>query len=406
MSAKNIVVEKSSYIPPSRLPVEIVERKGTGHPDYIADSISEAASRELSRYYLEHYGAILHHNLDKVLVVGGQSSPRFGGGEVVQPIYILVSGRATTEVVSEGGRESVPVGPIILKATRDWIKSNIRFLDPDTHVIVDYRVGKGSADLVDIYNRRGSYPGANDTSMGIGYAPLSPTERAVLETERLLNSEKVKKELPAVGEDVKVMGVRKGNKLTLTVAMAVISRFVHSTEEYLSLKEEVKKLVKEHAASITDLDVEVYVNTGDDPSRGDKGGLYLTVTGTSAEHGDDGATGRGNRANGLITPFRPMSLEATAGKNPVSHIGKLYNVVAFQAASEICGLDHVNEVYIKLISQIGKPINQPLLAYIAINAPDDVLARVKHQAEEVLAKHLDRINVLWESILKGNVSLF
>jgi S-adenosylmethionine synthetase len=406
MNPKNIVVEKSSYVPPADLHVEIVERKGTGHPDYIADSIAEAASRALSRYYLEKYGSILHHNLDKVLVVGGQSNPRFGGGEVVQPIYILVSGRATTEVVTHDGRESVPVGPIILKATREWIRANIRFLDPDTHVITDYRVGKGSADLVDIYTRQGKYPGANDTSMGIGYAPLSPAERIVLETERLLNSPGVKNELPAIGEDIKVMGVRRGNKLTLTIAMAAISRFIGNLQEYLDLKEKVSKIVKEHAASIADFELEVHVNTGDEPSKADKGGIYLTVTGTSAEHGDDGTTGRGNRANGLITPLRPMSLEATAGKNPISHIGKLYNVVAFQAASEIVSLDHIREAYVKLISQIGKPINQPLLAYVAINAPEAVTQRVKHQAEEVLSNHLDRINALWEKLLRGELAIF
>ncbi|QOJ79701.1 methionine adenosyltransferase [Infirmifilum lucidum] len=407
MAQKNVVVEKSTYVPPDLLPVEIVERKGTGHPDYIADSISEAASRELSRYYLERFGRILHHNLDKVLVVGGQSAPRFGGGEVLQPIYILVSGRATTEVVEhDGSRVPIPVGPLILKATRNWIKASLRYLDPDHHVIIDYRIGKGSIDLVDIYQRAQTYPGANDTSMGIGYAPLSETERLVLETERLLNSQKIKKELPAVGEDIKVMGVRKGDTIHLTVAAAIVSRHVTSTEEYLEVKKEIRKLILEKAAEITNRKVEVYVNTGDDPSKGDKGGLYLVVTGTSAEHGDDGATGRGNRANGLITPFRPMSLEATAGKNPISHIGKLYNVVAFNASQEIAQLDNIKEVYIKLISQIGKPINEPLLAYIAINADENTISRVRHQAEEILAKHLDGLNRLWEKVLRGEVALF
>ncbi|MEM4853579.1 MAG: methionine adenosyltransferase [Thermofilum sp.] len=404
---REINVERVGYAPPERLPVEIVERKGVGHPDYIADSVAEAASRELCRYYLEHFGRILHHNLDKVLVVGGQSAPRYGGGELLQPIYILVSGRATTEVVqSDGSKASVPVGPLILRAVRKWLSSSFRYLNPEEHTIIDYRVGKGSVDLVDIYSRASAYPGANDTSMGVGYAPLSTTERLVLEAERLLNSERVKHDYPAIGEDVKVMGVRKGDKIYLTVAAAIVSRHVRSTAEYLEVKEAIRKLVLEKAHEITDKEVEVYVNTGDDPSKGDKGGVYLVVTGTSAEHGDDGATGRGNRANGLITPFRPMSLEATAGKNPVSHVGKLYNIVAFNAAQDIAQLDRVEEVYVKLISQIGRPINEPLLSYIGINAPEEVVARVRHKAEEVLADHLDRINRLWEKVLREEVMLF
>ncbi|MEM4886161.1 MAG: methionine adenosyltransferase, partial [Thermofilum sp.] len=339
--------------------------------------------------------------------VGGQSAPRYGGGELLQPIYILVSGRATTEVVqSDGSKVSVPVGPLILRAVRKWLSSSFRYLNPEEHTIIDYRVGKGSVDLVDIYSRASAYPGANDTSMGVGYAPLSTTERLVLEAERLLNSERVKHDYPAIGEDVKVMGVRKGDKIYLTVAAAIVSRHVRSTAEYLEVKEAIRKLVLEKAHEITDKEVEVYVNTGDDPSKGDKGGVYLVVTGTSAEHGDDGATGRGNRANGLITPFRPMSLEATAGKNPVSHVGKLYNIVAFNAAQDIAQLDRVEEVYVKLISQIGRPINEPLLSYIGINAPEEVVARVRHKAEEVLADHLDRINRLWEKVLREEVMLF
>ncbi len=407
MATRNISVERVESTPVSKGPVEIVERKGVGHPDYIADSIAEAASRALSRYYLERFGAILHHNLDKVLLVGGQAEPRFGGGEVLHPIYILIAGRATTEVVeSDGSKVTVPIGPLLLQSAKSWIRENMRFLNPEEHVIIDYRVGKGSADLVDIYSRRGGYPGSNDTSVGVGFAPLSETERLVLETERLLNSPTVKREYPAIGEDIKVMGVRKGDTIHLTVAAAIVSRFIHNTDEYLELKENIKRLVSEKAGEITGKEVKIYVNTGDDPSRGDRGGLYLVVTGTSAEQGDDGATGRGNRANGLITPFRPMSLEATAGKNPVNHIGKLYNIVAFRAAEEIASLDHIEEVYVKLISQIGKPINEPLLGHVSINAPEEVFSRVRHRAQEILEKHLDSLNETWKDVLEGKVTLY
>ncbi|MHC4454921.1 MAG: methionine adenosyltransferase, partial [Planctomycetota bacterium] len=47
--------------------VEIVERKGTGHPDYMCDSMMDAISVALSREYIKEFGTILHHNIDKSL---------------------------------------------------------------------------------------------------------------------------------------------------------------------------------------------------------------------------------------------------------------------------------------------------------------------------------------------------
>lgn len=404
---RNIVVERLEHPPIARRNVEIVERKGLGHPDYIADAVAESVSAALCREYMKRFGEVLHHNVDKVLVVGGQSRPKFGGGELLAPIYILVAGRATTEVKTESGAvETLPIGPIVLSASKAWIRSNFRFLDPETHVVIDYRIGKGSADLVSIFQRRKTYPGANDTSLGVGFAPLSETERLVLETERYLNSPKVKSELPMVGEDVKVMAVRVGSRIDLTVAVAFVSKYIAGRHEYLSAKEEVKRRIEDLAAKITDKEVRVYVNTGDDPTATDESGYYLVVTGTSAEHGDDGATGRGNRANGLITPMRPMSMEAAAGKNPVNHVGKLYNVVANLAAAKIVEETGVEEAYVKLLSQIGRPINEPLIAYVGIIADEGGFARAKSEAESIVQEQLDGINRLLFDFMNGKLVPF
>ena len=61
--------------------VSIAERKGIGHPDTIMDSLCESASKALSKYYVKHYGRVLHHNLDKGLLIAGQSKPKFNAGE-------------------------------------------------------------------------------------------------------------------------------------------------------------------------------------------------------------------------------------------------------------------------------------------------------------------------------------
>jgi len=68
--------------------VELVERKGKGHPDTMADALSEAFSRALSNQYLKQCGTILHHNVDKLLIAAGRSRPAFGGGEIIMPFDI------------------------------------------------------------------------------------------------------------------------------------------------------------------------------------------------------------------------------------------------------------------------------------------------------------------------------
>ncbi|MCC6041979.1 MAG: methionine adenosyltransferase [Desulfurococcaceae archaeon] len=408
---RNIEVELLRMQSVRDMRVELVERKGLGHPDYIADSASEVASRALCRYYLKEFGTILHHNLDKTLLVGGQANPRFGGGEVLEPIYIIVSGRATTEVRLEDGVHKVPFGKLVVEAVREWIKSNFRYLDPDSHVIIDYMIRKGSADLVTVFEAgKGSIPLANDTSIGVGFAPLTTLERLVYETERTLNSREFKKKYPAVGEDVKVMGLRRDKKMVLTIAAAIIDREVSNPYEYMKVKEDIVEEVKGLAHKIaSDYEVEVYVNTADMPERGS---FYLTVTGTSAEHGDDGQTGRGNRANGLITPMRPVSLEATAGKNPVNHVGKIYNVLAKLIAEKVYEehKDLFSDVYVELLSQIGKPVDRPLIASVKLIPRDiamsNIPAHVKEDVVAIVDSYLSNITKITELVLNDQVTLF
>lgn len=402
-----IAVNMLKSIPTDELPIELVERKGLGHPDYIADAVAEASSVALSKYYIDHFGTILHHNLDKVLLVGGQSKPVFGGGEVIHPIYIIVAGRATEFVTTNHSFERVPVGTIVISAVKDWIKKNFRFLDPERHVVVDYMIRSGSVDLVKTFEAGAkSIPLANDTSFGVGFAPLTPLEKLVLSVERELNSPRLKSELPELGEDIKVMGLRVGNKIKLTIAAALISHLIPDPDHYMSVKEEIKEQVLDIAAKIVPKsEVEVYVNTADNPKLGI---YYLTVTGTSAEHGDDGATGRGNRACGLITPMRRMSLEATAGKNPVSHVGKLYNVLAYKIAERIIKeVPKIREVYIELLSQIGRPITRPQIANISILTENpEGFGNLKSDVESIVRDELSKITSLTELIIREQVQLF
>jgi S-adenosylmethionine synthetase len=275
-------------------------------------------------------------------------------------------------------------------------------------VISEYQVRAGSADLTRVFKTGKDMPRANDTSFGICFAPLSAVEKLTLETERYLNSEKVKKELPEVGEDIKVMGLRNGKSIDLTIATAIISGLTPDLSHYLNVKEEIKNRVEDLATKITKYPVKVYVNTADNPKAGDPSSVYLTVTGTSAEHGDDGNTGRGNRVNGLITPCRPMSLEATAGKNPVSHVGKIYNVLAMIMSDKIyTEVPGIREVYVKILSQIGKPIDTPLITSVElILEKGKTASQVNSDIMGIVNDELDNIRRITSLIIDRKVMLF
>ncbi len=402
---RNVVIEELDQKPVSKRSIEIVERKGIGHPDYLIDGACEAVSKALSRYYLNEFGAILHHNVDKGLLVGGKATVWFGGGRVEEPMHIIIAGRAVTSVVSSSDIKYVPIGKIVLSSVREFLSSSLRFLDVNNDVIVDYKIRPGSIDLVSVFNLEREIPLANDTSFGVSFAPLTQLEKLVLETEKYLNSTDTRKSLPEVGEDIKVMGLRKNGKIELTVAVAMISKLISDLSHYLSIKEEVKRRIEDLASKITDIPVEVVINDADKPS---KGIVYLTVTGTSAEAGDDGNTGRGNRVHGLITPSRYMSLEATAGKNPVNHVGKLYNVLADIIANRIYReVDGIEEVYVKLLSRIGSPIDKPLIANIQF-IPNKTRPKVNIESEihSIVDSEFNNIKKLTEMILNGKCNLF
>lgn len=396
---KSIFVEQVDHIPVNKQRVELVERKGIGHPDSIADGLSESVSRALSQMYIERYGRILHHNTDETQIVGGQSSPKFGGGVMLEPIYILLVGRATTEV----NGERLPFRSTAIRAASDYLRVHFPNLDVGTDVSLDCKIGKGSVDLSAVYETRKLL--ANDTSFGVGYAPLSETEKVTLDTEKYVNGE-MKRKLKETGEDVKVMASRVGDKLSLTVACAMVDRYIDDPDHYQSAIAEMRSLITDYAVKFTDLDVDVFVNTADNYKDGI---YYLTVTGLSMENGDDGSVGRGNRVNGLITPFRPMSMEAAAGKNPVTHVGKLYNILAKTIAEEIAaeaGGD-ILEARVRILSQIGRPINDPQTASVQlITARNAKFSKLKADSERIVDYWLENIGLITGKIVNGEITVF
>ncbi|MFH2105787.1 MAG: methionine adenosyltransferase [Candidatus Micrarchaeota archaeon] len=381
---RNVTV---NYFPKPNLDIEFVERKGLGHPDSLTDGIVELISRELCKYYLDHFGTILHHNVDKAQLIAGNVVRK----KFIKPIRFVLGGRATDSFKGK----KIPVKEIAENSVELYLSKIVPQLKSKDYII-DCYIAPGSADLNELFLRKSKVPLANDTSFGVGYAPYSELDALVLSVEKYLNSEYADRH-SYIGSDIKVMGFRENNRIGLTLSVAFISKFVPSIDSYLKYKEKLASDVLRYAEKTIKKKIMVQINTADDPKNKS---VYLTLSGTSAEMGDDGEVGRGNRVNGLITPGKPMSLEAAAGKNPVTHVGKLYNILAFETAKQISEeLDTYAEIY--LLSFIGTPINVPKAAYLKISRKN-----IEKKAQYILSKNIEDIQDLTSKLVSGKLSIF
>lgn len=395
---RNILIEELKSSPVEKQQVELVERKGKGHPDSICDAIMEKVSVALCKEYKNVFGKIAHHNIDKALLVAGKSSPKIGGGTIDEPMRLVFGDRAVYEYKDK----KIPVGEIAIDTAKKWFKDNLRFVDPEKHVIYQNEIKPGSPELMDIFDRE--VIGANDTSASVGYAPLTETEKIVINIEKHLNSKKFKEKFPECGEDIKVMAYRQKRNLTLTIAMAFVDRFIDNEKKYFTRKKENRLAISDFISknNLNFDKVNIDINTLDDPKRGEEG-MYLTVLGTSAEGADCGQVGRGNRVNGVIALNRPMSTEAAAGKNPISHVGKIYNVLSHEIADKVYKeIPGIHEVYIWLCSQIGKPIDKPLIASAQLVLKPGVdIKNIKTNIESVIEEELKNIYKFTDELSQG-----
>lgn len=377
-----------------KLKLELVERKGLGHPDSLADGVVEQLSRSLASFYINRFGHVLHYNVDKLQLVAGESSPMFGGGKQLKPVFVLFSGRATRFF----NNEALDVDALAFNTTRTYFKNILPDFDQD-FLEMKSKIGQGSVDLRKLFSLKNKAPLANDTSFGAGFWPLSPTEQVSLDIEKYLQGLRSKK--PFIGSDIKVMAVRNKKKIIFTIAIAFIDKYISSLEDYLQQKQELTNDLQDFAKNLLEgFDVRLTINNGDKPKKKE---VYITVTGTSLEAGDDGAVGRGNRVNGLITPCRPMSLEAAAGKNSVSHVGKLYNIAATAISKRI--YEAINKrCELKIVSQIGRYITKPLVVGIALEKPSkEEKAKAKTIALDFLSKDILELN---NRLINNKINVF
>lgn len=398
MLAERLSIRRLQQPSGDLLEFEIVERKGLGHPDTICDEIAERLSLALCRLYRSEWGEVLHHNVDKTLLAGGSSSPSFGGGVISRPIDLFLAGRATG---SFQGR-TLPIRELAHQVAVEWFATHLPTIDAKRNVKVHSFVRPGSDDLNNLFARRsGEVRLSNDTSCGVGYAPLSQLETIVYAVERELGAGTLGRH-PEIGRDIKVMGIRRGEHVHLTIACALVDRFILNLADYLGAKRTIAAIADQTARENDAAQVGVEVNAADDPAAGS---IYLTVTGTSAEAGDDGEAGRGNRINGLIAPFRLMTMESVAGKNPVTHVGKLYNIAASLIAQRLVDdAPGVTEAHCVIVSQIGNPVDQPQAIQVSVRCPS-TRSEPTSEITAIVADELARLGAIAEELANGTLAV-
>ncbi len=404
----NIIISKKQF----NNDVEIVERKGKGHPDTLSDGLADTLSTNYANYTLKKFGAVLHHNFDKVGLLGGSSFVSFGKGYLTSPIRVLINGRVSTKFADE----KITYRKLLTRWTKEFLKNNLPLIDPDGDLELHFNLSNQSSPgkIYEKEAKRGSRQRwfepnsledipelkklvSNDTSLGVGYAPVSSLETIVLKIENLLNSERYQKRNQWIGSDIKLMGLRNKDKYYITICIPQIANYVPNFNQYKNNLLDVKKVISGIIVNNGIKNFELSINTRDNYEFVE---LYLTAIGSSIESGDEGLAGRGNRINKLISPTRPMSMEGSCGKNPVYHIGKIYYLAAFDLANKIYKRFNIeNEVY--LISQSGRDLLDPWI--VVINVPLGFC--FEKELKQIIKDEIKQIPEITKTILEEKITL-
>lgn len=320
--------------------VQIIERKLSGHPDTFADLLADTMMSRYSAVLAPEVGGAPHGSFDKVVCIGGTAKIGWGYSEVQKNPEVVAIGKA----MARNG--SVDYLRDILYDTVDSTMRQVynRSLNGDgaPQVPVDLRLavnaGTGAEHDPEFYAISGrpvseqwDHQLSNDTVACAGWYPFTRHEQLTVELGNYISSASFKAEFPEIGADVKIMTHQIGEQTSVTLCLPFIADLTPSATYYEARKLEAQQRLMSFVTQRIGPNVLVNLNTKDVPGRTG----YLTVFGTALDKGDNGITGRGNRAPGFISVTRPSAVESPYGKNPFNHSGRLGSAFSFDLARMI-----------------------------------------------------------------------
>lgn len=260
---------------------------------------------------------------------------------MIKPWRIILDGRLSDSF----GNKKIPILEIQTAASKKFLKSILPRLDLEKGLeFISYTSSYSKNprwfkpltvdDLPDAEK-----PYSNDTSTCSGYWPLSLTERLSLLLEGYFYNSLGLPKFSFVGQDIKVMSVRRKNIIDITMCVPFFSSDIYNWDIYYEKKSQIYKELKELAEIFVDgkYTINLYLNTQDEMAKKTNNGvgLYFVTSGSALDSGEEGVVGRGNRSRGIISSGRPINMEAIWGKNPIYYVGKVYTYLADKIAKEI-----------------------------------------------------------------------
>ena len=355
--------------------------------------------------------------IDKLSIIGGGSKVKFGGGEMIAPIKVLVNGRFTDRFKNE----KIDYMSIITKTIKDYFKELFPLLNIEKYLeIVDnthHNEGPGVVyndkdttknerkkffEVVNKtdFSRHNNQFRCNDTSTTVSYYPMSELEKTVLEIEMTLNSKEYKNKYPWTGNDIKIMGMRKDKKIEITACVPLISLYVKNIDDYINklnlIKKDIYNIILNH---FTNNPIEIFLNTRDNYKNND---MYMTLIGSAVESGDEGAVGRGNRSRGVIPFSRHFSMEASCGKNPVYHTGKLFTALGDQISKMIYDKYNLENI-VYCTSRMGDSIQNPWNISIELN--QEITNEIKEEINNLVIKQLNKHYEITKKIINQAIKV-
>ncbi len=384
--------------------VEAVERKGIGHPDSLADLIADDFSRRYSRECLSRWGLILNHWVDKVTLVGCAAQVTFGRFTIEKPASIYLFGKISRGI----GADSIDIDELFNQSVRSVLNEALGKTDIDRHVrlVVENTAASVTADHAPGFYHPGSLAEAqhahvgdrcaNDTVLCSAYVERGELGPLAQELENAVTHPDygIVSRCAEIGTDVKVVLVRQGRALDMTLCVPCHAERVASRRDYDRLMEHVYQEIRQFAdaaAKERGLTLARLAMNSKDTARSS----YICPFGTAFGKGDCGAVGRGNRIGGVIDVLGANTSEAPAGKNPLHHVGKLYTIGAQIIARECLSRFNAASCEVLLATDNGRPLLMPRCVSVELSRAVVAKSKIREVVQEVL----EQLPQFWRSYI-------